>query len=81
MATASGRNPLRGAMDEGAVRPRRRRLQFVAEVISELTKVTWPSRQEVIRLTMLVLVVALSVGVFIGMWDFGLGQIVNRYLL
>jgi preprotein translocase subunit SecE len=80
VATASGRNPLRGAMDEGTGRSRRR-LQFVAEVISELTKVTWPSRQEVIRLTMLVLVVALSVGVFIGLWDFGLGQIVNRYLL
>ena len=54
MAQTRGRNPLRSMMDEGQVR-RRGRLAFVGEVWSELTKVTWPSREDAARLTLLVL--------------------------
>ncbi len=37
-------------------------LRFFGEVVSELRKVTWPSRQETTRLTMLVLVVSIIIG-------------------
>jgi preprotein translocase subunit SecE len=67
-------------MDEGVSRQRRRRFQFIAEVFSELSRVTWPTREEAIRLTLLVLSVAVIVGIFVGLWDFGLGRLASRFL-
>ena len=80
MAQARGRNPLRGVMDEG--QPRRRgRLSFIGEIYSELTKVTWPSREEAARLTLLVIAVSAAVGAFLALWDFGFSQLVERVFL
>jgi len=79
VASASGRNVLRSAMDQGPSRPGRR-FQLVGEIISELSKVTWPPRQEATRLSQLVVGIALAVGIFLGIWDFGFGQLVNRVL-
>ena len=80
MAQARGRNPLRSMMDEGQVR-RRGRLAFVGEVWSELTKVTWPSREDAARLTLLVLGVSAVVGVFLALWDLGFSTLVERVFL
>lgn len=44
-------------------------VQFVKEVITELKKVTWPTRQETIKLTMVVIVLSFLVGAFIGILD------------
>lgn len=43
---------------------------FLTETRDELKKVTWPTRQEVIRLTAVVIAVSVIVGVFIGGLDF-----------
>ncbi len=67
-------------MDEGQVR-RRGRLAFVGEVWSELTKVTWPSREDAARLTVLVLGVSAVVGVFLALWDLGFSTLVERVFL
>ena len=80
MAQARGRNPLRSMMDEGQVR-RRGRLALIGEVYSELTKVTWPSREDVARLTLLVLGVSAVVGVFLALWDMGFSELVERVFL
>ncbi len=42
---------------------------FFGDVFSELRKVTWPSRQEASRLTMLVIALAAVMGVFLGGFD------------
>lgn len=42
---------------------------FVNEVISELKKVTWPTRDETIKLTAVVIVISVVVGAFIGGLD------------
>jgi len=42
---------------------------FFGEVISELRKVNWPSRQETTRLTLLVLAISISLGIFLGVMD------------
>ena len=42
---------------------------FFGDVVSELRKVTWPSRQESTRLTMLVIALAAVMGVFLGAFD------------
>ena len=80
MAQARGRNPLRSMMDEGQVR-RRGRLAFIGEIYSELTKVTWPSREDAARLTVLVLSVSAVVGVFLALWDLGFSELVERVFL
>lgn len=42
---------------------------FIKEVIVELKKVTWPTREETIKLTAVVLAISLIVGAFIGGLD------------
>ncbi len=43
--------------------------QFVREVMAELKKVTWPTRAETLKLTVVVIVISVIVGVFIGILD------------
>lgn len=42
---------------------------FLKEVKDELKKVTWPKQQEVLRLTFVVIVISIIVGVYIGGLD------------
>lgn len=42
---------------------------FINEVISELKKVTWPTRDETIKLTAVVIAISIIVGAFIGGLD------------
>ena len=43
--------------------------RFIDEAWSELKKVSWPTRDQVRNLTVLVFVVSFAVGVFVGAWD------------
>ena len=44
------------------------------EVVSELRRVTWPSRQETMRLTLMVIAVSAAVGTFLGLIDIGFAR-------
>lgn len=44
-------------------------LTFLKQVRSELVKVDWPTRQQTIRLTGLVIIASILVGVYIGGLD------------
>jgi preprotein translocase subunit SecE len=50
---------------------------FLKEVRDELKKVVWPTRDEVIRLTGVVVLVSLFVGIFLGGADFILTKLVG----
>lgn len=54
---------------------------FFGNIIAELKKVTWPTRDEVRKLTIMVLVVAFSVGLVLGALDYGLSFLVDTFLL
>ena len=43
--------------------------RYFDEVWSELRKVSWPTREQVRNLTVLVFVISLVVGVYIAFWD------------
>ena len=43
---------------------------FFGEVFAELRKVSWPSRQEATRLTILVLGLSITIGIFLGIVDY-----------
>jgi preprotein translocase subunit SecE len=45
-------------------------IAFLRETQDELKKVVWPSKQEIIRLTAVVIAVSLLVGLFLGGLDF-----------
>ena len=45
-------------------------IRFISEVRSELTRVVWPTRTEVIRLTAAVIFISVLVGGFIGSLDY-----------
>ncbi|OGK21985.1 preprotein translocase subunit SecE [Candidatus Roizmanbacteria bacterium RIFCSPHIGHO2_01_FULL_39_8] len=42
---------------------------FTKDIIEELKKVTWPSRKETIRLTVIVIGISLIIGLYIGIID------------
>lgn len=48
---------------------------FIGEVFQELRKVTWPSRQETVRLTVLVIVLSAAMGAFLGLFDWGFSRL------
>ena len=50
---------------------------FLKETRDELKKVVWPSRQEVIRLTFVVIIISLVVGLFLGGLDFVFVKIIE----
>ncbi|KKP52053.1 MAG: Preprotein translocase subunit E [Candidatus Roizmanbacteria bacterium GW2011_GWA2_33_33] len=42
---------------------------FATDVVNELKKVSWPSRAETIRLTTIVIIVSLIIGLYVGIID------------
>lgn len=45
-------------------------INFFKEVKEELGKVAWPTREQTIRYTVLVIIVAIAVGIFLGGLDY-----------
>lgn len=54
---------------------------FLKEVRDELKKVVWPTRSEIIRLTSIVILVSVMVGIFLGTVDFILTQLLNLIIV
>ena len=92
--SARGRSPIRPAARTASARAAPRverrsglnavaawRPRFVMDIINELRKVVWPSRQEATHLTVVVLIVAALVGAALGGIDIGFGWIIDNTLL
>jgi preprotein translocase subunit SecE len=54
--------------------------EFSQDVLVEFRKVTWPSRQELINSTTVVIVVTVVLAFFLGGVDIGLTKLVERIL-
>jgi len=52
-----------------SVPAKKSRFSFFAEVIAELRKAHWPTRQEALRLSILVLAIIVAVGAILGALD------------
>ncbi|MDO8673441.1 MAG: preprotein translocase subunit SecE [Dehalococcoidia bacterium] len=50
---------------------------FIAETVGEFKKVVWPSRKDVIRLTLIVIVVTASLGIILGSIDYGFKSLIS----
>ncbi len=58
-----------------------RLIRYLGEIINELKKVVWLSRREIAYLTLLVLVVAGTMGLILGGLDYGFTEIIDRVFL
>ena len=75
--------PTRGARPPA--QPRRRfrvgQPRWMEDIISELKKVTWPSKDETVYLTTVVIIVAVTVGAALGIIDIFFNWLIDRLLL
>ena len=64
----------RGGAGRGGV------IRFFGEAFGELRKCVWPTREEVVRLTGIVIVIAGIIGFALGVLDFIFTQTLTRFL-
>lgn len=50
------------------------------DVVSELRRVTWPTREETTRLTIMVIGVSATIGLFLGLIDMGFARLFQSIL-
>lgn len=60
---------------------RRSRIRFIGEIITELKKVVWLSRREILYLSTLVLVISVIAGLILGAIDYGFSALVENVLV
>ncbi len=56
-------------------------IRYFGETISELRKVVWLSRREAAYLTLLVLIVSIAAGLFLGALDYGFTNLIDKLIL
>jgi preprotein translocase subunit SecE len=52
-------------------------IEFFKETRTEMTKVAWPTKNEVIGSTIVTVVVSIILSIFVGIVDFGLDKVVR----
>lgn len=68
----------RPASARGPIIPRIR--AYFGEIIAELRKVVWPTREETRRLTVMVIIVAGAVGILLGVMDYAFTKIMEAIM-
>ncbi len=53
---------------------------YVASVRTEIGRVSWPSRKEVVSLTVLIILLAIALGIYLGLADLILTQVLRLLL-
>jgi len=55
-------------------------VQYFKDVKNELGKVNWPTRQQTIRYTLVVILISVAVAVFLGLCDYAFTYIIVRWI-
>jgi len=64
-----------------SARVKRSKFAFFKEAIEELRKAHWPTRQEALRLSLLVLIICVIVGAILGVLDYGFTKLFTDLFL
>ncbi len=56
-------------------------IAFVKEAYVELKKVNWPTREQTIKFTGMVIGVSLVVAAFLGLLDWGFGEAMREFVI
>jgi len=54
---------------------------FFGEIYNELKKVVWPTRQQTVKLSTIVIVASAAVGLMLGAFDWAFTQLMQRFLV
>jgi preprotein translocase subunit SecE len=54
--------------------------RYFTETSGELRKVSWPTRQEAVQLTILVVIVMVAMAIFLGLVDLAASKLLNLLL-
>ena len=76
----AGKGPRKNLVLSGKIKMAASPVIFLKGVKGGLKKVVWPTREEVIRLTFVVIAVSLIVGLFLGGADFILTKLTQVFL-
>jgi preprotein translocase subunit SecE len=68
-------------LSKQAAKTGKSRFAFFKDVYDELKKVTWPSRKDGFRLTLMVIVLCVVMGIFLGAVDFGFSELIKGVFL
>ncbi|OGO17675.1 MAG: preprotein translocase subunit SecE [Chloroflexi bacterium RBG_16_48_7] len=68
-------------MSKQAVKTGKSRFTLFKDIYDELKKVNWPTRKEGMRLTLMVIIVCVVVGIFLGAIDLGFSELIKRVFL
>jgi preprotein translocase subunit SecE len=60
---------------------KKRRFTFFSDIVGELKKVVWPTRQETTRLTLIVIGLCVVMGLILGAVDYGFSELVAKVFL
>jgi preprotein translocase subunit SecE len=55
-------------------------VKYVKDSVEELKKVKWPTKNETINNTLLVIIICIVMGIFLGLIDYGLTQFLYKIL-
>jgi preprotein translocase subunit SecE len=55
--------------------------KFFSEARTEIRHVNWPTRQEAIRLTLIVIGIAVALAVFLGSFDYLFSYLIKNFIL
>jgi len=55
-------------------------IQFIKEARVEMSKVVWPTKKDVVRITINVVVLSLLMAAFLGLVDYGLLTLVENFI-
>ncbi|MBQ7105929.1 MAG: preprotein translocase subunit SecE [Clostridia bacterium] len=58
----------------------KRVIRFLRDYKSEVKKIVWPSLKDVVKNTLIVLIICVIIGVFIWLADFGLAKLLDLIL-
>jgi len=56
-------------------------IKFLREAYAEMKKVSWPSREQTIQYTVLVIIISVGVALFLGVLDYIFGDFVKNVIL
>ena len=55
-------------------------IDYLRDTKAELRHVSWPTKRQTINYTIIVLVISIGTGVFLGILDFGFAAILKRFI-
>ena len=56
-------------------------IKFLKEVRQELSKVSWPTRSQIVQYTWMVIAISLAVAIFLGLLDFMFEYLLNKFVI